>query len=93
MLACEPLSKERFQYLIEWDKSALEKFECISEPFLHASITRKMESSESFALTLSAGMRHFPNEMGFLFKHNREGETALKVAIQFHGKEKTFDII
>jgi len=91
--ACEPLSKERFQYLIKWDKSALEKYEYMCEPFLHASITSKMETSESFAMTLSAGMRHFPNEMGFLFKHNRKGETALKVAIQFYGKEKTFDII
>ena len=87
-----PLLKDRFDYLVALDPEALKKTEYRDEPiFPHAAIRRL--GIESFAMILKAGMKHYPEHLGFLFRKNSDGKTACELAFEKYGKDETFDII
>ena len=82
-LSCYPKSTKRFEYLVDWDPKALKYF----------YIRYKYRGFEGFVMALKAGMKHFPEELGFLFHKNGVGKTACELAINRYGKHKTLNVI
>jgi len=90
--SCEPPSKDQFDYFLAWDPEALENTECGYDRLIHAVID--IGSIESFVMILKAGMKHFPEHLGFLFQKNSDGETACELAFnKYDGKDETFKAI
>jgi len=77
--SCKPSAKEVFEYLINWDPKALKEYRYEDEPLLHANITDTC-AIDNFAMALKAGLKHYPEELGFLFGKNDEGKTAFEFA-------------
>ena len=46
-----------------------------------------------FAMMLKAGMKHYPEHLGFLFRKNSDGKTACETAFTKYGKDETFKAI
>lgn len=90
--SCDIDCKSRFEFLLKLNKKKLKENHC-GEPFIHSTITSKTNGPGSFALTLSKTIKYFPRDLGLLFQRNDRKETTFDVAIQFYGKEKTFQII
>ena len=89
--SCRPSAKERFDYFVAWDPEALEKTEYNDEPLIHAVINNW--SIESFVMVINAGMKHYPEHLGFLFRKNSDGKTACELAFEKYGKDETFEVI
>jgi len=78
-----PSAKERwFEYLADWDPGALKEYRYDGNLFLHANII--YHELEGFAMALKAGMKYYPEELGFLFQKDRDGYTAYKLACIIH---------
>ena len=91
-----PMSQRRFDFLINWDPAALQRAHSGTDSLIHTSITaiRYPEPGKGglFEMVLKAGMKQFPNQLGFLFE-KRLGKTALEVAIDKFGLEDAVAII
>ena len=61
--SCRPGAKETFEYLVDWDPTALKEYQYEGEPFLHYFI-RGSWPIDSFAMVFKAGMKHYPEELG-----------------------------
>ena len=83
--SCNPASKVMFEYLVDSDPKALKEYRYNGNPLLHGM--------HSFAMTLKAGMKHYPEELGFLFRKNDAGKTACKLALALYGEKKAWRII
>jgi len=88
--SCSPTSNKRFEYLVDWDPEALKDCNNTGYPLIHAAAGSGIEL---FVMAVKAGMKHFPEELGFLFRKNGDGKTACEVAIDKHGKDETMKII
>lgn len=89
-------TQHRFNFLVSLNPSALKLTRCKGVPLLHHSIKSKVYDREinieNFKLVLKTGMKHFPNEMGFLFK-NHNGKTAFETAIDEFGIDVTVECL
>jgi len=83
-------STEAFEYFVDWDPKALKEYQYNGEPILHAHLCAVMGR---FAMTLKAGMKYYPEELGLLFKKNSNGDTGWKVAFDLDGEEKAWKTI
>ena len=92
-LSCHPSSKERFYYLVDWDPEALKTTLFRGNPLIHFSVIYNWGAIESFAMILKAGMKHYPEHLGFLFRKNTDGITACEAAFHDYGKDETLKII
>ena len=89
-VTCKPLSKERFEYLVDWDPEGLKEYLYDNgNPFLHAKTMRM----NSFTMALKAGLKHYPEDLGFLFRKNERGKTACEMASEQHGKDRAWRAI
>jgi len=88
--SCHPVSNTRFEYLVDWDPEALK--DCQNSGYYHIYCAAG-GSIEQFVMALKAGMKHFPEELGFLFHKNRSGKTAYELAFDKHGKDATLKVI
>ena len=84
--SCKPVAEERFEYFVDWDPEALNDIQVGGDPFLHTSAA--WLCIDSFALALKAGLKYYPEELGFLFQKNDRGKTAFEMACQHYGKDK-----
>jgi len=80
---------QRFEMLAAWDPQSLMTSTCNGgEPLIHdADMTE-----ETFEMILKAGMRHFPERLGFLFR-TYKGKTACETAFYELGAEIAIRII
>ena len=78
-ISCQQTSKERFEYLVDWDPEALKEYQHKGEQFLHAN------TGEYLAMSLKAGLRYYPEELGFLFKKNNDD----KAGYEWHSNKLT----
>jgi len=84
--------EQRFNYLARWDPDALRDTSFEDGKFLlHASL-EKAEPRECFGFVLKAGMQHFSNHFGFLFRE-LHGQTACEAAFDVFGKDDTMTMI
>jgi len=88
--SCKSQAKERFEYFIYWDPEALKEYQCRGDPLLQANTCGIIDH---FAMALKAGLKYYPEELGFLFRKNGEGETALKLAFERYGKGEAWRAI
>jgi len=84
----DPSLKDRFDYFIGWDPEALKNTLYAGNPLLQAFVL-----IENFAMMLKAGMKHYPEHLGFLFRKNSAGKTACEAAFAKYGKGETFKVI
>ena len=92
--SCIPEGTERFEYLVDWDPKALKECQYQGNPLLHRVIVAWGSNIDSsFTLMLKAGLKHYPEELGFLFQKNGIGETAFQLAFDEFGKAKTLSAI
>ena len=89
--SCSALSKERFKYLVDWDPEALEKTLYEGVPLLQAFAN--IGELGNFAMVLKAGIKHYPEHLGFLFRKNNDGITSCQIAFEEYGKDETFKVI
>ena len=90
--SCDPPSKDQFDYFLAWDPEALKNTQYTGNPLLHDVINNW--SMKNFAGILKAGMKHYPEHLGFLFeKNNSDGKTACEAAFTKYGKDETFKVI
>jgi len=88
-----PLAKARFEYLLDWDPHAVKESED------HYSLLRRVLYDESnvridrFAMALKAGMKHFPDDLGFLFDKDDDGKTNCQLAFEKLGKDEALGVI
>jgi len=81
-----------FEYLADWDPEVLKEYRYYTygNPLLHAN----SYGIHSFPMALKkAGLKHYPEELGFLFQKNDDGDTACKLAFDLHGKEEIWRTI
>jgi len=90
--SCRPTSKMRFEYLTEWDLDCLMTGTFRNLPLSHAIIQRK-QSITSFIMYFQTALRHYPQDLGFLFQKDNSGKTSYKRAVERHGKDETFNAI
>lgn len=93
-------NQRRFRFLASLNPSALRLTRCngIPLPLLHHAITSTVYAQEikieNFKLVLTTAMKHFPNEMGFLFnKAHHNGKTAFETAIDEFGIDVTAECL
>jgi len=87
--SCHPSVKEIFEYLVDWDQKALKEHHEGNNPLFHVIISSSGSSmTDSFTLMLKAGLKHYPEELGFLFLKNDVGETAFDRACTEYGKAR-----
>jgi len=87
--SCKPKSKMRFEYLIDWDPEALKEPQYDDNKLFHCIIIM-CKSIDSFTLMLKAGLKHYPEELGFLFHKNNVGKTAFEMACTRYGKDEAW---
>jgi len=90
--SCQSHAKERFEYFVDWDPKALKEYRHEGEPLLHAC-TRISKLIECFPLMLKAGMKYYPEELGFLFRKDDNGDTACKLVFDEYGKDEAWRMI
>jgi len=90
--SCKPKAKETFEYLVDWDPEALKEYKFEGNRFLHAFIGG-LWPIDSFAMVFKFGMKYYPEELGFLFRKNSDGDTACKLVFDEYGKEKAWGVI
>jgi len=84
--SCTPESKKRFNHLVDWGPESLKDDRYNGKPLLHAT--------DQFVIILKAGLKHYPEELGFLFRKNIDGQkTACELAFNTYGQEKTLKMI
>ena len=91
-VACLPATKDRFDYLVDWAPAALKKSKDAEEYLIHFVLDEGIDRNV-FATILNAGLKYYPEHLGFLFQTNDGGKTACEVAFNMHGKEETLNII
>lgn len=82
--------QSRIEFLADWNPQALDM--CPTQGCYPIFLVISKDVSR-FKMMLKAGVKHFPNELGFLFTKNAGGDTACKKAIKRFGKDKILDII
>ena len=82
--------QSRIEFLADWNPQALDM--CPTRGCYPIFLVISKDVSR-FKMMLKAGVKHFPNELGFLFTKNAGGDTACKKAIKRFGKDKILDII
>ena len=83
------ITKQRFDFFLDWDPQALTySYYTYGRPCLQMVL-----NAESFAMALEAGIKHFPEELGFLFQKNTSGQTSCDFAFGLHGKHKMLKLI
>jgi len=93
--SCFPSKQARFEYLVGWDPQVLKDDED------HYSLVRDVLHDESnfnidcFAMALKAGMKHFPDDLGFLFEKedDDDGKTICQLAFEKIGKDEALRVI
>jgi len=93
--SCFPLAKARFEYLLDWDPQVLKADED------HYSLIRRVldiaisEKIDRFAMALKAGIKHFPDDLGFLFEKDDDddGKTICQLAFEKLGKDEALRVI
>jgi len=88
--SCNPTSNTRFECLVDWDPEALKDCNDTGYPLIHNAAGGGIED---FVTALNAGLKHFPEELGFLFHKHRDGKSACERAFDKHGKDETLKII
>jgi len=92
-LSCFPLNQARFEYLVDWDPQGLKG------DVGHASLIWGVLDEESnkkidrFAMALKAGMKHFPDDLGFLFEKGNDGKTICQLAFENLDKDGALRVI
>ena len=87
--SCRPASKEKFEYLVDWDPKVLKEYDYRGHSLLHSNTRR----SDTFGMALKAGLKYYPQELGFLFRKNSNGKTAYEFAFKCIGKGKAWRTI
>jgi len=89
--SCHPVSNTRFEYIVDWYPEALKNCTNKGYPFILSAAG--CTGIERFVMALKAGMKHFPEELGFLFHKHSDGKSACERAFDKHGKDETLKII
>ena len=87
--ACEPLTKTRFDYLAEWDPGALTENEYNNGSLIHAATC----AIDTFSIALEAGLVHYPQELGFLFQKDSDGDTAFELVTKACGQDEAWKAV
>jgi len=87
--SCQSHAKERFEYLVDWDPKALKEYRHYGNPILHANL----DNIHNFAMVFKFGMKYYPEELGFLFRKNSDGDTACKLVFDEYGKDEAWRMI
>jgi len=87
--ACEPLTKTRFDYLAEWDPGALTENEYSNGSLIHAATC----AIDTFSIALEAGLVHYPQELGFLFQKDSDGDTAFELVTKACGQDEAWKAV
>ena len=75
--SCSTLAEERFDYLIDWDPEALKEYDFEGNSILHAAADEC-----DIAMALKAGLKYYPEELGFLLRKNSAGDTAYELIVE-----------
>ena len=92
-LASQKESFKRIDYLLKIYPKALSIRLPSGDLPIHPSNCRKRAKIDVFARLLKAGMQHYPEKFGFLFKCNQKGERPITQAIAKYGKHETLQTI
>lgn len=91
-----PFCVRRFNFIVSWNPESLGiRVSICAEPInfaLSDMIDTNKGKEERFEMALKAGMTHYPERLGFLFRKD-EGNTACKTAFDKIGVDKTMAII
>lgn len=85
-----PSHERRFEFLVDWDLEVLKTSGSLTSSggmtLLQDSVNC-LADVESFLRVLKAGIRHFPQEFGFLFHENDDGATTYDEAYRKFGAQ------
>jgi len=83
---CKTSAKDKFEYLVDWDPKAVKE--------LLRGIS-SWSNIGAFTLMLKAGLKYYPEELGFLFRKSRHGfgKTAWYRALDQFGRGKTLSAV
>ncbi|GFH49907.1 hypothetical protein CTEN210_06383 [Chaetoceros tenuissimus] len=87
--SCYEPTKERFEYLANWDPDALTESRYHNKPLIHAMANFEV----SLHLLLKAGFKYHPNIGGLLFIEDDNGIIAFDAICNEIGEEKTMEIL
>ena len=97
LYSCDPSMQARFEYLLDWDPQVLKEDED------HVSLIRNVLDFDSnerridgFPMALKAGMKHFPDDLGFLFEKDNDGDdekNTCQLAFEKLGKDEALRVI
>ena len=80
--------RQRFGYLTKLDPEALTEPRNGGRPLLQKIVTNHFTNIQRFEMVLQAGLRLYPQELGFLFK-SVNGQNACDLAFEKFGREDT----
>ncbi|GFH49937.1 hypothetical protein CTEN210_06413 [Chaetoceros tenuissimus] len=87
--SCYEPTKERFEYLVNWDPDALIETRVDDEPLIHYMAN----AEDSIHLLLKAGFKYHPKIGGLLFIKDSNGIIAFDTICNEIGETKTMDIL
>jgi len=68
-----------------FDPATLKKTRYEGKTLLHATAVNDCFGIERFSMMLNAGLKHYPEDLGFLFQTNDDGETVCELAFNTQG--------
>jgi len=90
--SCHPWwGKTIFDYFVDWDPEALKHCNDDGDniEFIYTTVNQHVR----FDFALEAGLRHYPEELGLLFRKDDDGDAASELAIQVFGKDESWKVI
>ena len=87
-----PNCQRRFEFFSNWDPDALGARDSRWAAPIHIALYYDNNTEEIFEMALKAGMKHFPERLGFLF-HKLAGITACKRSFDKLGVDSAMNII
>ena len=87
---CVSRSRDRFEYLVNWDPDALIETRVDDEPLIHYVVGKR---DSSIHLLLKAGFEYHPNLGGILFVKDNEGTTGLDSLCNLKGVDEVLTML
>jgi hypothetical protein len=89
--ACHPGAQLRFAYFADWDAEGLKNHQHGGLPIIQKVI--KDWPIEHFKVFFKAALKHYPQDLGLLFRKDNDGKTACERTFDKYGKDETMKAI
>jgi len=92
--SCFSIAQRRFWYLVDWNPKVLKRTRWIDScSVLIHDVIESQSTVEGFNMVLTAGIKHYPNELGFLLKACENTKAPYELTREKFGTQETMAVV